>query len=88
MKYGEDLTLFDSSTPPVRVPLRQLPPGPPTWSRYSLKRRVRCDDCMLLLLQAKGEGPAARIANHRRVSGPTELLLCDAHAQVRRDQDE
>lgn len=88
MTHWEDVPMFETYMPPVKVPLRQVVRGDAVWTSYGVKRRVKCDDCMLLLLQTKGEAPAARIANHRRVAGPTELLLCDAHAQVRREEDE
>lgn len=78
--------MFEVDDPPVSTPKRRLPTNP-RWSRYHAKALTKCDDCMLLLALAKGQGPAARFARQRRTAGATDLLLCDAHAQVRREED-
>lgn len=42
---------------------------------------------MLVLALANGDGPVSRLAQFRRVQSGADLLLCAAHAQVRRDED-
>lgn len=42
---------------------------------------------MLVLALAHGEGPVSRLALFRRAQGGSDLLLCAAHAQDRRDED-
>lgn len=42
---------------------------------------------MLVLALAHGEGPVSRLAQFRRIQNGTDLLLCAAHAQERRDED-
>ncbi len=52
---------------------------------------VKCDDCMLVLAQAKGDGPAALSAKWKRAvrtpDGLTDFLLCFHHAAARRIDD-
>jgi hypothetical protein len=79
--------LFDIDSPPVRVPKRRLPAGKPRWIKYRPVNMVKCDDCMLLLALAKGNGPASQPAKWRRVTTDSDLLLCYGHAQERRRDD-
>lgn len=79
--------LFDVDTPPVRTPRRPAAPGKPAWSKYRPKAPMKCDDCMMVLALAKGDAPASRRARWRRRIGTTDLLLCYAHADVRREED-
>ena len=88
MSHWEDVPMFEVVTPPVAMPERPKPVGTVRWAKYQPKQRVKCDDCMLLLLQRKGWGPAARLASHRRVADDGDLFLCDAHAQAHREEDE
>jgi len=81
--------LFGVETPPIQVPKR-IPTSkrtPVVWSKYRPKHPVKCDDCMLLLVQCKGKAPASRQAKFRRKQGVSDLLLCYAHAQARREED-
>jgi hypothetical protein len=73
---------FESKPKPVvrRVPRK------PRWSAYRPKNRVSCDDCLSDLVEAGG-GPLSRAARWRRVQGESDLLICSAHAQLRRDAD-
>jgi hypothetical protein len=88
MTLEDQPTLFDVETPPVRVPKRQSTvPGKPKWSAYKTQRGMKCDDCMTILCEAKGEGPASRPARWRRIQGELDLLLCYAHAAARRAED-
>jgi len=82
-------TLFPVVTPPVKSPKRPKASSSDKarWTRYRPKNPVKCDDCMLVLALAEGEGPASRQARYRRKQGETDLLLCFAHAQIRRDED-
>lgn len=82
-------TLFDVETPPVRVPTRKAAEtaAKPRWSAYTPKLDVKCDDCALILLEAKGEAPASRPARWKRVQGGTDLLLCYGHGRERRILD-
>jgi hypothetical protein len=81
-------TLFEVDTPPVRVPKRKSTvPGKPRWSAYKAARTIKCDDCMTVLCEAKGEGPASLPARWRRIEGELDLLLCYSHAAARRTLD-
>lgn len=80
--------LFDVDTPPVAVPKRKPKAGRPVWAKYRPRHPAKCDDCMLVLLMARGQAPASRAAKFRRVQGGSDLLLCYAHAQARRDEDD
>lgn len=82
-----DVPMFDVADPPVRTPKRPRGDGNPIWSRYRVRNPVKCDDCMLVLALAKGNAPAARFAQYRRMQDGKDLLLCVAHAQDRRDED-
>ncbi len=87
MTQTEDVPMFDVETPAVLVPKRPKGSGKPRWTRYRVKAPIKCDDCMLVLTLAKGNAPAARFAQYRRVQSGKDLLLCIAHAQERRDED-
>lgn len=86
---SQEETLFEVETPPVRVPTRKATEAAarPTWSTYHTQRGAKCDDCMLVLAEAQGEGPASRPARWRRVQGGSDLLLCYAHGRARRVED-
>lgn len=79
--------LFEVDTPPVRVPKRNAGTGKPKWSAHSPVKPVKCDDCMRVLLEAKGEGPAALNARWKRVQDGADLLLCYGHGRARRVED-
>lgn len=84
----EDQPLFDVDTPPVRTPRRKSTgTGKPKWSKYQTVRGAKCDDCLTVLAEAAGEGPATRPARWRRVQDGTDLLLCYGHADIRRTAD-
>lgn len=81
--------LFHVESLPVKAPTRKdtEKAAQPRWSKYRPKNPVKCDDCMLLLAETQGKGPASQPARWRRKSGVTDLLLCYAHADLRRDSD-
>lgn len=81
--------LFAVDTPPVKVPKRRGSTGRsrPVWTVYHPKNPVKCDDCMLLLAERYGDAPASRNARWKRSQGGTYLLLCYAHANLRRTED-
>jgi hypothetical protein len=79
--------LFPVTEPPVKTPKRPPANGAARWSKYRPKYPVKCDDCMLLLAQQRGQAPASRQAKFRRQQGGADLLLCYGHAQARRDED-
>jgi hypothetical protein len=83
----EQMALDGFEDAPVRRPRRRAPSGVPRWTRYAAKAPVKCDDCLAVLAEARGHGPATRSARWRRATGGTELLLCYAHAQQRRQED-
>jgi hypothetical protein len=88
MRDDEQDALFDVEVTPVRAPARKVADnGKPRWSKYQVKHRVKCDDCMLLLAQTNGQGAASRQARWRRKVGGSDLLLCYAHAALRRTAD-
>lgn len=73
----------------VKAPTRkdQARAARPVWSKYRPKNAVKCDDCMLLLAQQHGKAPASQPARWKRKQGASDLLLCYAHAALRRDAD-
>jgi hypothetical protein len=63
-------TLFEVDTPPVKVPKRKpAGEGKATWTAYKTQRGAKCDDCLTVLYEAKGEAPASRPARWRRKQG-------------------
>jgi hypothetical protein len=83
-----DVPMFDVEPARVITPKRPRVPGGPKWSVLNRTDPVKCDDCSLVLAMAKGAAPPARMAHFRRVAPDrTDLLLCAAHAQTRRDED-
>lgn len=82
--------LFEPEETPVVKPKRASDPakaGRPRWSKYRPVNPPKCDDCMLALAQSQGRAPASRRAKFRRQAGSSDLLLCYAHAQLRREDD-
>ena len=67
MTLDDQPALFDAETPPVRKPNRkaEAAAGKPKWAKYQTIRGAKCDDCMLVLAEADGEGPASRPARWR-----------------------
>lgn len=59
----------------------------PVWSKYRPAVPRKCDDCMAVLAETKGQGPHSRTAAWKRKTGKTFLLLCYPHAQQRREAD-
>lgn len=87
MQDGEP-TLFVVANPLVqKVARKDTGTGKPKWTRYNPINPVKCDDCMLLLAVAKGNAPASRQARWRRKAGDSDLLLCQGHADLRREED-
>jgi hypothetical protein len=81
------VTLFDYDEPPVKPVKRRTVPAA-KWDDLRASNH-KCDDCLKALIDTDGHGPLARKANVRRrdVHG-SDLLLCYAHAQPYRDEDE
>lgn len=79
--------LFEVANPPVAKVKRPQGRSRPAWTKYRPVNPVKCDDCCLVLALAKGDGPATRQARWRRVQDGADLLLCYAHADVRRKED-
>lgn len=57
------------------------------WTPYRPKQPGKCDRCVLALVAAKGDAPAALAARFRRRTGTTDDLLCYQHAQEQRVED-
>lgn len=57
-----------------------------TWHRPPAGRHL-CQDCVALI-HGRPDGPQPRVATSRRRGPNDDLLLCAAHAQIRRDEDE
>lgn len=84
----DDVPMFEVPSPPLtKVTRKTDSKAKPQWSRYRVKNLVKCDDCMFLLATSQGRAPAARFALFRRKQGADDLLLCEIHAQYRRDED-
>lgn len=79
--------LFEVAQPPVIKVTRKQGKSRPRWTKYKPVNPVKCDDCMLILALAKGDGPAARQARWKRAQDGAYLLLCYAHADARREED-
>lgn len=84
----EQDVLFEVPSPIVpKVKRASTGAGKPRWSKYRPVNPVKCDDCMLLLALTKGKAPRARSARWRRKCGDVDLLLCQGHADQRREED-
>ena len=79
--------LFGVDTPAVTKPRHRGSSAHPRWSKYQPSTPVKCDDCLMVLAEADGRGPATRNARWRRAVAGTDLVLCYAHAQLRRADD-
>lgn len=83
-----EVPMFEVRPPVVpKVTRKSSSTAKPQWSRYKVKNPVKCDDCMFLLAASEGRAPASRFALFKRKQGPAFLLLCEVHAQYRRDED-
>lgn len=58
-----------------------------TYARYRPKGRVACDECIAILHEARGVGPAPMGARMTRRGGDHTLRLCGPHAELWRDVD-
>lgn len=76
----KQLKLVEVEPTPVKPP---RPPaettGVPVYGKYRPKNPVKCDDCMLLLVQMRGLAPLARQARFYRRAGGQKRLLCAGH---------
>lgn len=80
--------LFEVVSPLVqKVTRKERGEGKAKYTRYRPINPVKCDDCMLVLALAKGQAPASRQARWRRKAGEVDLLLCQGHADLRREED-
>lgn len=89
MMADEQDPLFHVESSPVRKPTRREAASAlrPRWSKYRPVNPVKCDDCMAVLAETRGEGPASRQAKWRRKQGNLDRLLCYAHAALQRAED-
>jgi hypothetical protein len=80
--------LFDVAPDRVR-PARKTPVGngKPKWGKYRPAKAVKCDDCLAVLAEADGVGPACRIARWKRTHGGADRILCGGHMAQRRHDD-
>jgi hypothetical protein len=81
------MTLFERPTPsPVTrsQTLREIDQNArPKWTAHRPKKRMPCDECILVLHEAGGVGPYARSARWRRsMTGQPTLFLCDEHKRL------
>jgi hypothetical protein len=86
----KQLPLFPAPPrPPVKPVAKRRPSASDSWTRVHL-RTTKCDDCVAILILAKGRAPVARMANWKyRPGGSSEVLaLCHAHKQQRVDDIE
>lgn len=80
--------LFEVPSPIVqKVARKVIGSGKPKWTKYRPINPVKCDDCMLLLAVSKGNAPASRQARWKRKTTDSEYLLCQGHADLRREED-
>lgn len=78
-------TLFEVDTPPVRMPRSIKPPdGKVRYARYKVQALTKCDDCIRVLHEANGNGPAAGIAKYKRTCGSEVDYLCGRHVEARK----
>ena len=51
------------------------------------RRTIKCDDCIHVLILAKGHAPVARMANWKHRMGDTGeiVMVCHAHKSQRMD---
>ncbi|HEY5985986.1 MAG TPA: hypothetical protein VIV12_06305 [Streptosporangiaceae bacterium] len=71
----------------IRKPRTPNANGGPRWSKYQVKNTVKCDRCMLVLAEAKGNAPVSLPARWRRKTSISDELLCYPHAQQQREED-
>jgi len=85
----DTIPLFDPpDPPPAPRPGTRQATGKPRWTKYAPKYPVRCDDCMQVLAESQGHGPAARQARMRRRTPDSDRLVCYDHARQWRAFDE
>jgi hypothetical protein len=85
---NDDIPLFDIETPPVKSPKRRPPASDKArYTKYVVKKPVRCDACMAYLAEMEGHAPVARQARVKRTLAGDVWLLCPAHAQQYRKRD-
>ena len=56
----------------------------PRWTRYRPRNRIQCSECVLVLHEHRGQGPAIRGARWRLTIGKNAWYLCDSHANLRK----
>lgn len=84
----DTIPMFDvPEAAPRPAPRRQGDNPKPVWSKYRPKNPVRCDDCVAVLVEAKGKAPASLSARWKRKAGGTDRLLCVPHANKQRELD-
>lgn len=78
-------TLFEVDNPPVRMPRNiTAPDGKVRYVRHKVQGLIKCDDCIRVLHEANGNGPAAGIAKWKRTCGDETDYLCGRHVQARK----
>lgn len=75
--------------PPVTLSKTLAPHGQAkgSYARYQPKNRVACDECVVVLHEARGVGSAPMRARMTRKSDAGTLRLCSPHAGLWRELD-
>jgi hypothetical protein len=58
----------------------------PRWARYRPRDRVQCSECVLVLHENRGVGPAILGSRWRLTIGRHVWYLCGPHADLRRQE--
>lgn len=53
-----------------------------SYTKYQVQKRVACFECVAVLHEAKGAGPAPRAAQISRKTPEKVLLICHDHAEL------
>lgn len=68
-------------------PAAKRTPGKVSWTRCPASR-AKCDDCLHVLILAKGAAPVARLAKWKVRTGDDVAMVCHAHKQQRTDDND
>lgn len=82
----DQLGLFPTPPKPPVKPVARKPSTKDSWTRVS-RRTIKCDDCIHVLILAKGHAPVARMANWKYTPGDggETRMVCHAHKSQRTD---
>jgi hypothetical protein len=72
--------------PQSRTIMRGISDERPHWARCRPRQRVQCIECVMVLHENGGQGPAVRGARWRLTIGKGVWYLCEPHAELRKKE--